>query len=105
MRIRSLDIRNLRLRGGRAAARLDGARDDDTGEAPGAGPEPSDRAPGAQLVRDMRADGPVLQVVFDRATLDHFQVRWLRLLGVPAYPQRHCVPGNDGRGLDLVVRI
>lgn len=101
MRIATFNLQNLRLRG----ARLDGARDSDMPEdtVPGADAlDDDDRRLGAQVIRDTRADVIALQEVFDRDTLDHFHDNYLVPLGV-TYPHRLCLPGNDGRGLDVAV--
>ncbi|MDU8928113.1 endonuclease/exonuclease/phosphatase family protein [Alisedimentitalea sp. MJ-SS2] len=101
MRIATLNVQNLRLRG----SHLDGARDGDV---------PGDTGPGARaidwidrrltaaLIRDADADLIVLQEVFDADTLEHFHNHYLAPLGV-TYPIRHCLPGNDGRGLDIAL--
>ncbi len=101
MRIATFNLQNLRLRG----SRLDGARDSDMPEdtAPGADAlDEEDRRLGAQVIRDTQADVIALQEVFDMDTLDHFHTHFLEPLGV-AYPHRLCIPGNDGRGLDVAV--
>ncbi|MDQ2089578.1 endonuclease/exonuclease/phosphatase family protein [Marimonas arenosa] len=101
MRIATLNVQNMRLRGDH----LDGARDGDT---PGdTGPmaealDVLDRRLTAALIRDAEADLLVLQEVFDAETLEHFHRRHLVPSGVH-YPHRTCLPGNDGRGLDLAV--
>jgi len=106
MRIATLNAQNLRLRQGEAGAALDGARDRD---------DPLDTGPGARALdridRDLtaevlaRADADViaLQEVFDAATLDHFHDTCLAPAGLSPYPHRICLPGNDGRGLDLAL--
>ncbi len=99
MRIASFNVQNLRLRGGH----LGGARDDDTPETDDPALDRRDRALTAQVIGDLRADVVILQEVFDRATLDHFHDRFLIPAGVPPYPHRACLPGNDGRGLDLAL--
>jgi endonuclease/exonuclease/phosphatase family metal-dependent hydrolase len=55
------------------------------------------------VIRDLAADVVALQEVFDAETLDHFHDRVLMPLGVAPYPHRVCLPGNDGRGLDVAV--
>lgn len=99
MRIATFNVQNMRLRDGQ----LDGARDDDTPERPDPALDHADRALTAQVIRDLKADVLILQEVFDRATLDHFHDRVLIPTGAAPYPHRTCLPGNDGRGLDLAL--
>ncbi len=101
MRIATFNVQNMRLRG----QHLDGARDGDTPGDSGPGAQaldPADRRLSARLIRDSEADIVVLQEVFDAASLDHFHEHFLAPLKAH-YPHRHCLPGNDGRGLDLAV--
>lgn len=101
MRIATFNLQNMRLRG----ARLDGARDSDIPEDQGPlarALDLPDRRLTAQVIRDTDADVIALQEVFDQPTLDHFHDHFLAPLGAP-YPHRHCLPGNDGRGLDVAV--
>jgi exonuclease III len=101
MRIATFNLQNLRLRGDH----LDGARDSDM---PGdIGKQASvldhaDRMLSAQVIRDTRADIVALQEVFDQASLDAFHDTYLAQIGA-VYPVRQCLPGNDGRGLDVAV--
>ena len=106
MRIATFNVQNLRLRHPAAGARLDGARDRDVPEDEGPEAEaldPIDRRLTAAVIRDLDADVLVLQEVFDAETLDHFHDKYLLASGVGAYPNRVCLPGNDGRGLDVAV--
>ncbi|THD72051.1 endonuclease/exonuclease/phosphatase family protein [Thalassobius vesicularis] len=101
MRIATFNLQNMRLRG----SHLDGARDSDVPEDLGDAArslDPDDRRLSAQVIRDTNADVIALQEVFDQATLDHFHDAYLAPLGV-SYPHRLCLPGNDGRGLDVAV--
>lgn len=103
MRIATFNVQNLRLREG---AHLDGARDRDVAEDSGPAAEmldPVDRRLTAAVIRDLGADVVALQEVFDAPTLDHFHDRVLVPSGVAPYPHRVCVPGNDGRGLDVAL--
>jgi exonuclease III len=100
MRIATFNVQGLRLRHPGGQDRLDGARDGD--EAPDA-LDPLDRRLTAAVIRDLRADVLALQEVFDGETLDHFHDRVLLPMGVAPYPHRVCLPGNDGRGLDVAV--
>lgn len=102
MRILSFNIQNLRLRQAGNAPRLDGARDrDERGEAPGL--DLADRRLSAALLAEANADLVLLQEVFDAETLAWFNTHQLPAAGLPPYPHAHCLPGNDGRGLDLAV--
>lgn len=101
MRIATFNLQNMRLRG----THLDGARDTDVPEDLGAQAlalDDDDRRLSAQVIRDTGADVIALQEVFDQATLDHFHDKFLVPLGT-SYPERVCLPGNDGRGLDVAV--
>ncbi len=99
MRIATFNVQNMRLRDGH----LDGARDDDTPDRPDPALDDADRALTAQVIRDLDADVLILQEVFDRATLDHFHDQFLIPAGAQPYPHRTCLPGNDGRGLELAL--
>jgi hypothetical protein len=101
MRIATFNVQNLRLRHAGGADRLDGARDGDRPE--DAGLDPVDRRLTAAVIRDLRADVIALQEVFDADTLAHFHDRVLLPAGVAPYPFRICLPGNDGRGLDVAL--
>ncbi|MDP5366114.1 MAG: endonuclease/exonuclease/phosphatase family protein [Paracoccaceae bacterium] len=106
MRLASFNVQSLRLRWPGGRPRLDGARDADV---------PADRGPAAEaldaqdrrltaaVLAHARADVIALQEVFDQATLDHFHDHCLLATGAAPYPYRHCIPGNDGRGLDVAV--
>ncbi len=101
MRIATFNLQNMRLRGDH----LDGARDGDVPEDRGPQAQaldPADRALTAQVIREADADVIAVQEVFDLATLDHFNAHDLAPLGAD-YPYRACLPGNDGRGLDVGV--
>jgi hypothetical protein len=100
MRIATFNVQNLRLRHEDHGDRLDGARDGDTAED---ALDPVDRRLTAAVIRDLRADVVALQEVFDAETLDHFHDRLLVPSDVAPYPYRACLPGNDGRGLDVAV--
>jgi len=106
MRIATFNLQNLRLRHPGGGDRLDGARDRDV---PGdAGPaaealDPADRRLTAAVIGELGADVVALQEVFDAETLDYFHDRVLLPSGVAPYPHRVCLPGNDGRGLDVAV--
>jgi endonuclease/exonuclease/phosphatase family metal-dependent hydrolase len=105
VRIATFNVQNLRLHHA-GGDRLDGARDGDLAEDAGlaaAGLDPIDRRLTAQVLRDVDADVVALQEVFDAETLDHFHDRWLVPTGIAPYPHRVCLPGNDGRGLDVAL--
>lgn len=106
MRLASFNVQSLRLRRRDGRARLDGARDGDVpaDTAPGANRlDAQDRRLTAQVLAQADADVIALQEVFDQATLDHFHDTCLIPAGAAPYPHRHCLPGNDGRGLDVAV--
>ncbi len=104
MRILSFNVQNLRLRRPGGRPRLDGARDGDAEEEPGAGAlDLADRRLTARVIAAAAADVVCLQEVFDRATLDFFHDHLMRAAGCPPYPWRVCLPGNDGRGRDLAL--
>jgi len=107
MRIATFNVQNMRLRrDGRGRVSLDGARDADVPEDTARGAnalDPLDRRLTARVLHSADADIVALQEVFDQATLDHFHDTYLRPTGALPYPVRHCLPGNDGRGLDLAV--
>jgi hypothetical protein len=100
MRIATFNVQGLRLRHHGEGLRLDGARDADEREDAF---DAVDRRLTAAVIRDLRADVVALQEVFDAETLDHFHDRVLVPEGVAPYPHRVCLPGNDGRGLDVAV--
>ncbi|SMX44910.1 endonuclease/exonuclease/phosphatase family protein [Maliponia aquimaris] len=97
MRIATLNMQNLRLL---PDGRLYGARDRDDDEDPTL--DPADRRLTAQVLAEADADVVALQEVFDADSLDVFHDRYLRRVTAP-YPWRCCLPGNDGRGLDVAV--
>ncbi len=106
MKVATLNVQNMRLRHGDGGQHLDGARDDDiaadrTPTAPML--DAIDRRLTARLLGMADADVVALQEVFDRETLDHFHDRFLLPEGVRPYPRRICLPGNDGRGLDVAL--
>ncbi len=106
MRIATFNVQNLRLRHSGDGDQLDGARDRDVPEDEGPAAEaldPVDRRLTAAVIRDLGADVVALQEVFDAETLDHFHDRVLVPAGVAPYPYRVCLPGNDGRGLDVAL--
>lgn len=104
MRIATFNVQNLRLRTRDGRNMLDGAWDRDTPE-----PDPSsalahaDRMKTAKVICDSGADVVALQEVYDRDTLDFFHDRFLVPAGAEPYDQRHCIKGNDGRGLNVAV--
>ncbi|WP_417209965.1 endonuclease/exonuclease/phosphatase family protein [Antarctobacter sp.] len=97
MRIVSLNVQNLRLMPGGA---LFGARNRDDHEDPAL--DAADRCLTAQVLGRADADIVALQEVFDQDSLDAFHDRVLTKATAP-YPWRLCLPGNDGRGLDVAV--
>lgn len=106
MRLASFNVQSLRLRWPGGHPRLDGARDADVPADRGPAAEaldPEDRRLTAAVLARADADVIALQEVFDQDTLDHFHDHFLLAAGVAPYPYRHCIPGNDGRGLDVAV--
>lgn len=106
MRIASFNVQNMRLRDPDGAPHLDGARDADgpLDSGPGASRfDDADRWLTARVLATAEADVVALQEVFDAATLDHFHDTCLVPAGVAPYPHRVCLPGNDGRGLDVAL--
>ncbi|MBR9843261.1 MAG: endonuclease/exonuclease/phosphatase family protein, partial [Rhodobacteraceae bacterium] len=102
MRLVSFNVQNMRLRG----SHLDGARDRDMPEDLGpAAPllDDYDRKLTAKVLAEANADVIALQEVFDQKTLDHFHDAYLLPTGTAPYPHRICLPGNDGRGLDVAL--
>jgi endonuclease/exonuclease/phosphatase family metal-dependent hydrolase len=98
MRIATLNVQNLRLQNGN---RLHGAWDADDPEDTGF--DPIDRKLTAMLLRDVNADIVALQEVFDPETLDYFHEHYVVPTGTEPYPQRICLPGNDGRGIGVAL--
>ena len=104
MRIATFNTQNLRLRRRRGQLVLDGAVDRDFDNRPRSIEQDiADRKLTAQVIADAQADIVALQEVFDAETLEFFYDHFLLPAGAPAYPTRICLPGNDGRGLDVAV--
>lgn len=96
----------MRLRVRDSVARLDGARDEDIEEDAGkdaAALDDVDRRLTAAVLKKADADVVSLQEVFNQDTLDYFHDEILLPEGVPPYPNRACLPGNDGRGLNVAL--
>ncbi len=100
MRIASLNMQNLRLLPDGSGGHLHGARDRDDAESPAH--DAADRRLTAELLAATGADVLALQEVFDAESLDAFHDRYLAQVADP-YPHRLCLPGNDGRGLDVAL--
>lgn len=106
MRIASFNVQNMRLRVRDGSAHLDGARDEDLEEdieSDAAALDGIDRRLTAAVLKTADADVVSLQEVFSQETLDYFHDRMLVPGGVAPYPHRVCLPGNDGRGLNVAV--
>ncbi|MGP6086208.1 endonuclease/exonuclease/phosphatase family protein [Antarctobacter jejuensis] len=99
MRIATFNLQNLRLLS-EGGPHLFGARDRDDDEDPAL--DRDDRRLTAEVLARADADVVALQEVFDQESLDFFHDRFLAPLTAP-YPWRRCLPGNDGRGLDVAV--
>ncbi|MCP4314684.1 MAG: endonuclease/exonuclease/phosphatase family protein [Hyphomicrobiales bacterium] len=101
MRVATFNVQNLRLRRLDGQDQLHGAWDSDAPEDKKM--DPSDRRLTAELLTELKADVVALQEVFDLETLDYFHENFLLPAGAQPYPHRICVPGNDGRGLDVAL--
>ena len=102
MRIATFNVQNLRLRDRDGAPALDGAVDRDMPDMPRSRAlDLADRKITAEIIAAADADVVALQEVFDTAALDFFHDRFLLATGVAPYPYRICLPGNDGRGLNV----
>lgn len=101
MRIATLNVQNLRLESNDGRSLLHGAWDSDDPEEEGL--DPIDRRLTAELLKTLAADVVALQEVFDRETLDYFHQNYFLPTGAAPYPYRICLPGNDGRGLDVAL--
>ncbi len=101
MRIASLNVQNLRLLRLDGQTQLHGAWDSDVPENPSL--DLIDRKLTASLLSEINADVVALQEVFDLDTLDYFHDRFVIPTGTKPYPHRFCIPGNDGRGLDVAL--
>lgn len=104
MRIATFNLQNLRLRRRQGQLVLDGAVDRDFDDRPRSiEQDVADRKLTAQVIAETQADIVALQEVFDAETLEFFYHHFLLPAGAPNYPTRICLPGNDGRGLDVAV--
>ena len=101
MRIATLNAQNLRLLNTGGTEHLHGAWDSDDPEPEAL--DPIDRQLTAKLLHEVDADVVALQEVFDLATLDYFHDTFLLPTGLQPYRHRICLPGNDGRGLDVAL--
>lgn len=104
MRVATFNLQNLRLRDRDGVPVLDGAVD----RARDAAPRPvdlarADRRRTARVLAQANADVVALQEVFDTAALDFFHDEFLLPAGAAPYPCRICLPGNDGRGLNVAL--
>ncbi|MBT8458761.1 MAG: endonuclease/exonuclease/phosphatase family protein [Boseongicola sp.] len=101
MRVATLNVQNLRLLRSDGQDQLHGAWDSDAPEDEIL--DPIDRRLTAELLTELNADVVALQEVFDLETLDYFHQNYLLPGGAQPFPHRICVPGNDGRGLDVAL--
>lgn len=104
LRVATFNLQNLRLRERDGVLALDGAAD----RARNADPRPvnlarEDRRRTARVLAIADADVVALQEVFDTAALDFFHDEFLLPAGITPYPWRICLPGNDGRGLNVAL--
>jgi len=104
MRLATFNVQNLRLRERQGRLVLDGAVDHDFDDRPrSVDQDIADRTLTAKVMAAAQADVIALQEVFDAESLDFFHDQFLLKAGLPPYPARTCLPGNDGRGLDVAV--
>lgn len=104
MRLATFNVQNLRLRRRQGRPVLDGAIDQDFDVRPRSiDQDIADRRLTAKVIANVQADVLALQEVFDIDTLDFFHDEFLLQAGSSPYPARICLPGNDGRGLDVAV--
>ena len=104
MRLATFNVQNLRLRERQGHLVLDGAVDRDFDDRPrSVDQDIADRTLTAKVMAAAQADVIALQEVFDAESLDFFHDQFLLKAGSPLYPARTCLPGNDGRGLDVAV--
>lgn len=104
MRLATFNVQNLRLRQRQAHLVLDGAVDQDFDDRPRSiDQDIADRQLTAKIIAKAQADIIALQEVFDAESLDFFHDQFLLKAGSPPYNARICLPGNDGRGLDVAV--
>jgi endonuclease/exonuclease/phosphatase family metal-dependent hydrolase len=104
MRLATFNVQNLRLRQRQGRLVLDGAADQDFDVRPRSiDQDIADRILTAEVIANAQADVLALQEVFDTKSLDFFHDRFLLQAGSRPYPARICLPGNDGRGLDVAV--
>lgn len=101
MRIATLNAQNLRLQRISGQKKLHGAWDADAPEDTRF--DPIDRRLTAELLVGLDADVVALQEVFDLETLDYFHREYIQPTGAAPYEHRICLPGNDGRGLDVAM--
>lgn len=101
MRIATFNLQNLKLLKSADGPQLHGAWDSDDPEETGL--DAIDRRLTAEVLAKIDADLLALQEVYDLATLEHFYQRFMLPAGLGPYPERICLPGNDGRGLDLAL--
>lgn len=104
MRIATFNLQNLRLRRRQGRLVLDGAVDRDFDDRQRTIEQDiADRELTAKVIAATKAQVIALQEVFDAETLEFFCSEFLVPAGSLAYPTRICLPGNDGRGLDVAV--
>lgn len=104
MRLATFNLQNLRLRRRQGRHVLDGAVDQDFDDRPRSiDQDITDRQLTAKIIAMAQADVVALQEVFDTETLEFFYDHFLLQAGSPPYPARICLPGNDGRGLEVAV--
>ncbi|MGI9513725.1 MAG: endonuclease/exonuclease/phosphatase family protein, partial [Anderseniella sp.] len=101
MLVATLNVQNLRLQSIDGQNRLHGAWDSDVPEDRRL--DAIDRRLTGELLNEVDADVVALQEVFDLDSLNHFHQKYFLPTGARPYSQRICLPGNDGRGLDVAL--
>jgi endonuclease/exonuclease/phosphatase family metal-dependent hydrolase len=102
MRVATFNLQNMRLRQREGRSVLDGAADHDfDGWSQSIRDDLADRQLTAKVIATANAEVVALQEVFDTETLDFFHDHFLLQAGLDPYPYRICLPGNDGRGLNV----
>lgn len=101
MLVATLNVQNLRLQRIDGQKQLHGAWDSDAPEDRLL--DPIDRRLTGELLKQVDADVVALQEVFDLDSLNYFHQRYFLTTGARPYSQRICLPGNDGRGLDVAL--
>lgn len=103
MRIATFNLQNLRLLSKPSGPHLEGAHDYDVETSYDPALDVLDRRLTAAVLARINADVVCLQEVYDIAALDFFHEEFLLPTGTAPYPYRLCLPGNDGRGVNVAM--